>query len=119
MLVANQSIYALTRNKSSLACLHDIHVLIIEEIGLLNSEMYSTNELVLQHLMDNDFKACGKLVTSNGDSHQLMNIKGLSFWLSNHLAFHVDIALLRHYVRSASDPTLQNILQLLKNNIFE
>ena len=79
LLEANQCIYRLTRNDASLAYLYDIDVLIIEEVGLVNSELYSTIELVLQHVMDNDLKAGGKLVISSGDPHQLMNITGSSF----------------------------------------
>ena len=111
---ANQCICTLTRNEASLACLYDIDILVIEEIGLVNSEFYSTIELVLQHVMDNDLKASGKLTISNGDPHQLMNIGGSSFWLSNHFTFQHDVALLQHYVRAASDPILQKILHLLR-----
>ena len=109
ILKVNQCICDLTRNEDSLAYLHDVDVLIIEEIGVLHSEMCLTIELVLQHVMDNDLKAGGKLVISNGDPHQLMNTTGSRFWLSNHLAFHFDAAFLQHYVRSASDPILQKI----------
>ena len=76
--------------------------------------MYSTIELVLQIVIDNDLKAGGKLVICNGNPHQLMNITGSSFWHSNHLAFHFDIALLQNCVRSAGDPILQKIFQLLR-----
>ena len=51
---------------------------------------------------------------SNGDPHQLMNITGSSFWLSNHFTFQFDVALLEHYVTSARDPVLQKILKLLR-----
>ena len=71
--------------------------------------MYSTIELVLQHVMDDDLKAGGKLVISNRNPHQLMNTTESKFWLYNHLAFHFDVALLQYYVRSASDPILQKI----------
>ena len=79
MLEANQCICG-SRNEASLACLHDIDVMIIEEIGLLNWEMCLTIELVLQYVIDNDFKDSGKLVISNGDPHELMNTTWLSFF---------------------------------------
>ena len=41
-----------------------------------------------------------------------MNIKGSSFWLSNHLLNYYDVAMSKHCVRSAGDPILQNMLQL-------
>ena len=46
ILEANQCIYNLTRNNTSLACLHNIDMLITEEVGLANFELYSTIELV-------------------------------------------------------------------------
>ena len=114
ILKVNQCICDLTRNEDSLAYLHDVDVLIIEEIGVLHSEMCSTIELVLQHVMDNDSKAGERLVISNRNPHQLKNTTKSKFWLYNHLAFHFDVALLHHYVRFASDPILQKILQLLR-----
>ena len=84
---ANLCIHKLTRNNAALAYLHSIDVLMIEEIGLLNSELYSTIEIVLQHIIKNDLKAGGMLIISNGNLFQLMNITSLSFWLSNHFIF--------------------------------
>ena len=47
MQEANKCICGLNRNEASLGYLFDIDVLIIEEIGLVNSELHSTIELVL------------------------------------------------------------------------
>ena len=84
---ANQCIWKLERNEAAQAYLNSIDILIIEELELINSELYSTVELVLQHTMNNDLKAGNKLIISNGDPHQLLNINGSSFWLSNHFIF--------------------------------
>ena len=64
--------------------------------------------------MYNDLKAGGKLVIINGDPHQLMCTTGYISCLSNNLAFQFDVVLLHHYVRKASDPFVQKIIQLLK-----
>jgi len=87
MLEANQFICDLSRNNVSLAYLYTIDVLIIKEVGLLNSESHSTIELVLQHVIENDVKADIKLVINNKDPYQLMNITESSFWLSNYFVF--------------------------------
>ena len=76
--------------------------------------MDSTIKLVLQYTMHNDLKSGRKLVVRNGVPHKLMNMAGSSFYPSNHLDFHFDVALLQHYVRLASDPILQKIIQLLR-----
>ena len=69
MQEANKCIYDLSRNEASLVYLFDINALITEEIALVNSELYSTIELVLQYAMESDLKAGGKLVISNRDSY--------------------------------------------------
>ena len=61
-------------------------------------------------MIENDLKASGKLVISNRDLYQLMNIIGSSFLLSNHFTFQFNVALLEYYVRSVRDPVLQKIL---------
>ena len=69
ILEANQYIYNLIRNDTSLAYLYTIDVLIIEEVGLVNSKLHSTIKLVLQHVMENNMKVGRKLVISNGDPY--------------------------------------------------
>ena len=113
---ANQCIHQLTTNDIALAYLYSIGVLMIEDTSLLNSELYSTLEIVLQHVMKNDLKVGGMLIISNGNPFQLININGSSFWLSNNFHFQYDVALFNHYVRSADDRILKKILQLLRKN---
>ena len=113
---ANEATCNLNKNDAALAYLFSLDIIIIEEIGLLNSELYSTLEIISQHIMDNNNRSGGKLILCNGDPFQLTNISGSSFWLSNHLLFNFDVALLQHYVRSATDPILQKILQLLRKS---
>ena len=54
-------------------------MLIVEEIGLLNSEMNSSLEIVCQEAMENDCKTGEKLKISNGDPFQLMSITCSTF----------------------------------------
>jgi len=59
--------------------LHSIDILIIEELGLINSELYLLVELVLQYTMSNDLKAGNRLVISNSNPHQMLNTNRSSF----------------------------------------
>jgi len=66
---ANQCIWKLERNEAAQAYLSSIDILIIEELGLINSELCIIVELVLQNVMSNDLKAGEKLIISNGESY--------------------------------------------------
>ena len=57
------------RNNASLACICSIDILIIKEVGLVNSELHSTIKLVLQYVIENNVKVRRKLVISNGDPY--------------------------------------------------
>ena len=59
-----------------------------------------------------------KFVIGNVDSFQLQEINVKSMWLSIHFLFQYDFALLEHYVRSRSDPKLQEILATLRKIHF-
>ena len=76
---ANEAIHNLNKNDAALAYLFSLDIIIIEEIGLLNSELYSTLEIISQYIMDNNNRSGGKLILCNGDPFQLTNISGSSF----------------------------------------
>ncbi|CAG0893520.1 unnamed protein product [Cyprideis torosa] len=77
--------------------------------------MFGVLDSVMKYVMNNDRPFGGKLVVANGDHVQLQPILGRPFWMSTHLMMSFDILLLKKYVRMANDPTLQNVLGLLRS----
>ena len=111
---ASDCIRNLSKNELSCILLKQADIIFFEELGVVSAELYSVPDTAMKHLMNNDMKMGGKLVISNGDPFQLQAINGRSMWLSTHFLFQYDVLLLEHYVRSRSDPKLQELLTLLR-----
>ena len=93
-------------------------IIVFEEIGLISSVLYSVPDTEMKHIMNNDFKMGGNMVIGNGDPFQLQAINVKSMWLSTHFLLQHDVTLLEHYVRSRSDPKLQDLLATLRKIDF-
>ena len=89
-----------------------LHVLLIEEIGLISSEILATMDLILQKLRQNKLFFGGFFVIGNGDTNQLPNIDGSDIFLSTIVLFIFDTHFLTTLVRML-DPIGQRLLQLM------
>ena len=88
------------RNKPNYcALLMNIDVLLIEEVGVISSELLSVIDLILKNLKNNSSSFGGVFVICNGDTNQLPNINGSNVFLSPLLLFCFKAHFLRHYVR--------------------
>ena len=81
------------------ALLLNMDVLLIEEVGLISSELLSVIDLILKNLKNNSSSFGGVFVICNGDTNQLPNIDGSNVFLSSLLLFCFKAHFLRHYVR--------------------
>ncbi|CAG0890579.1 unnamed protein product [Cyprideis torosa] len=118
LLDAQDCIRNLTKNPIKLLILQRTNVFIFEEIGLVSAEMFAVLDSVMKYVMSCDLPFGGKLVIANGNHVQLQPIEGRPFWMSTHFMMSFDAIVLKEYVRMANDPTLQNILQLLRKSVI-
>jgi predicted GIY-YIG superfamily endonuclease len=118
LLDAQDCIRNLTMNPIKLLILQRTNVFIFEEIGLVSAEMFAVLDSVMKYVMSCDLPFGGKLVIANGNHVQLQPIEGRPFWMSTHFMMSFDAIVLKEYVRMANDPTLQNILQLLRKSVI-
>ena len=81
------------------ALLLSIDVLLIEEVGVISSELLSIIDLLFQNLKNNSCAFGGVFIICNGDTNQLPNIDGTNVFLSPLLLFCFRAHFLRHYVR--------------------
>ena len=81
------------------ALLLNIDVLLIEEVGVISSELLCVIDMILKDLKNNSSSFGGVFVICNGDTNQLPNIDGSNVFLSPLLLFCFKTHFLRHYVR--------------------
>jgi hypothetical protein len=95
--------------------LKTIDIILCEENGLISAEQFSAVEKILRHLKGNPFVPFGgAMFLSTGDPQQLPPVKGKPIWLSSLMYTVFQVINLKHFVRSAGDQNLQNILSLLQ-----
>ena len=76
-----------------------LDVLLIEEIGLISSELLTTIDIILQLVRDSPKTFGGVLILANGDTNQLPSITGSDIFLSPSLLFSFDCHFLKFFVR--------------------
>jgi len=81
------------------AILLSLDVLLIEEIGLISSELLTTLDIILQQVRDSPKFFGGVLLIANGDTNQLPTITGSDIFLSPALLFSFDCHFLKFFVR--------------------
>jgi hypothetical protein len=96
--------------------LRSIEVLLIDEGGMINSQMFSAMSQILAKLNDNwDVPFGGVLVIITGDPRQLPPITGKPIWISPKMFTDFRQLVLKEYVR-AEDVELQRALRLYYDN---
>ena len=81
------------------ALLISLDVLVIEEIGLINGELLSTINLILQNVRENTCMFVGVMVVGNEDTNQLPAIGGSDVFLSPTILFCFQTHFLTSLVR--------------------
>jgi hypothetical protein len=104
----------LVRNPIKLAYLKRLDVIIIEEIGLLAGYLFNVLDAVMRRIRDCSYPFGGVLVLASGDPKQLKPIHGRPIWLSTNLYTCFQVMCLKHFVRSRSDPDLQQIIAVIR-----
>ena len=104
----------LMKSPEKMALLRDMHVLMIDEVGLLSLQQLTVIDLVLR-----DVRRCrrsfgGVFVIATGDHCQLPAITGELIWQSQTLFHNLDLFYLRYLVRAMDDDDLQDIINLTR-----
>ena len=60
---------------------------LIEEVSLIQAELWATIDMVLQMMKTTDQQFSGALITTNGDCCQLLNVPGKDIFQSSGLIF--------------------------------
>ena len=107
---------ALVRNPEKVALLQTMHVLMIDEIGLLSLQQLTVIDLVLREVRQCKRTFGGVLVIATGDYCQLQPINGQLVWQSLTLFTSFDLFSLRHLVRSMHDKNLQEVINLSRKS---
>lgn len=94
--------------------LRRIDLFIFEEIGLLSAELFYVLDAVLRHVRASTVPWGGALVLASGDPRQLPPVQGRLLWATTHVITTFKIFALKHFVRSAEDIDLQEIITLLR-----
>ena len=111
--LASEAVLKLNHDHKRRTLLLNLQVLIVEEISLLNAELWCTMDLILRKIKENEEPFGGVFVVANGDCCQLPNISGLNIFEAFSFLFSFDFHFLQHFVRMV-DPIGQELLRLLE-----
>ena len=111
--LANEALIKLSRDHKRRFMLTNINVLIVEEISLINAELWCAMDLILRELKDSDKSFGGAFIVANGDCCQLPNITGYNIFESYSFLFTFDFHFLENFVRMI-DPVGQELLRFLE-----
>ena len=96
---AEKAVKKISEKPLKRAILLSLDVLLIEEIGLISSELLTTIDIILQLVRDSPKTFGGVLILANGDTNQLPSITGSDIFLSPSLLFSFDCHFLKFFVR--------------------
>ena len=94
--------------------LRSLHILGIEELGMLSAELFHVIDKLLQKVRRCSLPFGGILVIANGDPLQLPPPSGRPIWMSAFIILLFDFHYMEHFVRMA-DPEGQELLSLIKH----
>ena len=95
-----------------LVLLKSLDVLLVEELGMLNSEQWSVLDQTFRFVNNNNLPMGGVLVLGNGDPKQLRPPSGPLLWISPIVLTNFRFFYLKEYVRMM-DPNGERLLNLL------
>ena len=110
--LADTALIRLSSDLSRKCFLEKLQVLVIEEISVINAELFAAVDLILQDLHDNVDPFGGIVVIANGDCLQLPTISGCDIFLSSTLLFGFEFHFLRHLVRM-QDASGKELIKLM------
>ncbi len=116
--LAEEALTRLSKDLKRKVLLQRLQLLIIEEVGLVSGQLFSTMNQVLQRVKGNDKPFGGVIVIANGDCCQLPNIDGTAVFQSSQLLFGFKFFSLQHLVRMRDDNG-RELLQLLEKRPIE
>ena len=111
--IAEKAIVKLTNDPKRQHLLRHLQFLIVEEISVVNAELFSAMDLLLQKVKDNFSPFGGVFVLANGDCMQLPNVSGRDVFLSSSLLYGFNFIFLTNLVRMV-DRNGQRLLRLME-----
>lgn len=115
---AEKSLKHLASDPIKVACLRELDVLCIDEIGFINKEFLSVIDIVLRRIRCTTVPFGGVLILASGDYCQLPPVCGDLVWNSTDFITVLDPFILKHLVRSVEDEQLQRIINILRQPII-
>ena len=112
--LAELAIEGLLQNPVTLHTIRMIHILFIDEIGQISSEMLSTLDIILRRIRNSNMFFGGLLIICTLDHKQLPPIKGKPFLISPFVLSCFEFTSLQESVRDHSDKQLQRIQQIAR-----
>ena len=85
--LADRALFALSEDVKRMNYLKSLQILLIEEISVINGELWSAMDKVLQRVNDNFLPFGGVFVLANGDCCQLPTVSGCEIFNSSSLLF--------------------------------
>ena len=98
-MLAEEALVRLSNDVKRKNFLERIQFLVIEEVSVLNGEIWAAVDLILQKLKDNYDAFGGIHILANGDCCQLPTVSGTDIFTSSSLVFGVNFHFLEHLVR--------------------
>lgn len=113
--LAELAVIALSKHPELFVLLKTIDVLYVDECGQISAELLSVLDIILRKVRGSSLFMGGMLVIGTIDQVQLRPIKGLPFLLSPYVFTTFRMRVLKHYVRCADCPVLQEMNQLARS----
>ena len=98
-MLAEEALVRLSNDVKRKNFLERIQFLVIEEVSVLNGEIWAAMDMILQKLKDNYDPFGGIYILANGDCCQLPSVSGTDIFTSSSLVFGVNFHFLEHLVR--------------------
>ena len=111
--IAEEALLKLTHDAKRQHLLRHLQLLIIEEVSVLNAELWTAMDLVLQRLRDTFAPFGGVFVLANGDCMQLPNVSGRDVFSASSLMYGFHFNFLTQLVRM-QDEQGKRLLELME-----
>ena len=111
-VLIEKSINGLLHNRNRLCFLEQLDVLLFDEFGMLNAELWTAFDKVMQWVKGNSLPFGGIFCLLSGDPKQLPPPEGTSIWITTSMLTDYKFYYFAEYVRASPGP-LQQLLEIL------
>ena len=102
------------KKQERMVYLQRLQVIIIEEISMLNSHMFTSIDETLRIVKSNPKPFGGVLIIASGDHRQLPPVEGVDIFQLTEMMTTFQIVMMHQFVRSHGDQQLQTLINYLR-----